>query len=796
MVAYDFAFVVAQVQDAAGATVAGPTQGVVGLYMNSLRAALTRYWADVSGGRIDVQWDADALVTVPFTQTGWTAVATLSDSQRIQAAASAAGLVPGVVPIVLSNVVGEPTAGRHVPGIGILVDAAGVCHSVVAHEMGHFFQNQGSGTGGHADVLKSFYRDEYADRTCIMGSDRSDKLGKYVFNDASLVAPLTVAATTPPALVPIRQRTGPAICVAQADRCGWLQPGGNNVAHIDPQLLGSTVLDIWAGAPPEAGLPGAARAAVLDGNAPDSGRLYATVRDAEGWDAGFWPVIAVGPRHVYLHMSLRSGDSVLLGECAATTGASINANAAPISLVVGQVSPEGVTVTFASNPWRGWGVVDGVMCAPSARIAAVTDGLTIDAFVVDALGAVRRNHFDGTGWQAGPWIELPGVTADPSAGVAAVRNDNGVTRVFVVADDGVVREWRATGSNWTGGWKLVDGANLDPGSALAAAPVAADGVMLAASLSDGMVLRTYLDANGRITNWHTAPGLPGSARAALAATSDDQVRGRTFGIATRNRDRSVWAWPEVGSTDDGTWGIVGTLLCDPRSAIAATVMVDAAEVVLVGTEPTLCLVRRGQGWVDEFPARLDRTPEGGLAMVSRAAETVDVLAIDRRGRVNVTSRALHRDYVVPQRQYEYRRTIALQAQNGNWVVAKNGGGDGMGADAPLRREWETFTMHGIGTYRGDSGTPLELVTLQAYNGQFVGAVNGGGSHAIAEAGVAGPWEQFTLTTLPGVGVTLRCINETHFLVANGGGGGALAATAVAGPSTAPGGGAVFRLNVF
>src|SRR5688500_7213656 len=121
MVAYDFAFVVAQCQGAAGAPFAGPPQGVVGLDMNSLRAALTRYWADVSGGRIDVQWDADAVVTVPFTQTGWTAVATLSDSQRIQAAASAAGLVAGVVPIVLSNVVGEPTTGRHVPGIGILV---------------------------------------------------------------------------------------------------------------------------------------------------------------------------------------------------------------------------------------------------------------------------------------------------------------------------------------------------------------------------------------------------------------------------------------------------------------------------------------------------------------------------------------------------------------------------------------------------------------------------------------------------------------------------------------------------
>lgn len=796
MAVFAFAFVVAQVQDAAGAAVAGPTQGLNALYMNALRARLSQYWGDVSGGRVDVQWDAGAFVTVPFTQVTWTN-GTSTDRQRIQAAVTAAGLVDGVVPVVLSNVAGEPTVGRHVPGVGMIIDAASVCHSIVAHEMGHFFQRQGSGTGGHADVLRAFYREEYADRTCIMGSDGNDKLAKYVFTDASIAAPLTLTLGTPPPLVPIRQRTGPAICAPQADRCGWLPPGSRNVVLIDPQLLGSAVLQPWAGAPPEAGLPGASRAALLEGNAPDNGRLYATVRNTEGWDAGFWPVTAVGPRRVYLHMSLRSGDSVLLGECAAATGSSIEASVAPISIVVGQVSPEGVTVTFAANPWRRWSIVDGVICAPSARIAAVTDGRTIDAFVVDSLGAVRRNRFDGTGWQAGPWLEVPGVTADPSAGIAAVRNENGVTRVFVIASDGVVREHRATGADWSGAWTTVDGAALHPGSELTAAAVGTEGVMLAASLPDGMVLRTYLDANGRTTNWHTAPGLPQAARAALAATRDDQVGGRTFGIATSNSDRSVWAWPGIESSDAGRWDVVGTLVCDPRCALAATMMVNAAEVVLVGTEPTLCLVRRGQRFVDEFPARLDRALDGGLAMVSRAAETVDVLAIDKRGRVHVTSRASDRDYVVPQRQYEYRRTIALQAQSGHWVVAKNGGGDGMGADASLRREWETFTMHGLGTYTGDSGTPLQLVALQAYNGQFVGAVDGGGSHVIAQAGIAGPWEQFTLAPLAdGTGVTLRCINEAHFLVANGGGGSALAATAVAGPSTAPGGGAVFRLNVF
>jgi hypothetical protein len=340
------------------------------------------------------------------------------------------------------------------------------------------------------------------------------------------------------------------------------------------------------------------------------------------------------------------------------------------------------------------------------------------------------------------------------------------------------------------------GGVVDPTSSLAAAAVGRGGVMLAASLPDGMVLRTYLGADGRVTNWHTAPGFPADARASLAGARDDAVQGRTYGVATRNRDRSIWVWPDVDSPNDASWGVVGTLRCDPICAIAAGVMVGASDVVVVGDAPMRCLVWRGATWVEEPPTDLDRELDGGVAIVSRAQESVDMLAIDKRGQVQVTSRAPDAQYVVPQKQYIYRQTVALQAQNGDWVRAKNGGGDGMGADGPQRREWETFTLHGLGTYVGDKGDPLKQVALQALNGQFVGAVGGGGSHAIAEASVIGPWEQFTLTALPGAGITLRCIDETHFLVANGGGGGALAADALAGPSTAPGGGAVFRLNVF
>lgn len=85
-------------------------------------------------------------------------------------------------------------------------------------------------------------------------------------------------------------------------------------------------------------------------------------------------------------------------------------------------------------------------------------------------------------------------------GIAAVHTDTGVLRVFVVGDDGLVRIRRARGSGWDTPWLTVDGITLDPTSSLAAACVDGDGVVLSASLSDGMVLRCYLGPEGPLTD--------------------------------------------------------------------------------------------------------------------------------------------------------------------------------------------------------------------------------------------------------------------------------------------------------
>ena len=115
-----------------------------------------------------------------------------------------------------------------------------------------------------------------------------------------------------------------------------------------------------------------------------------------------------------------------------------------------------------------------------------------------------------------------------------------------------------------------------------------------------------------------------------------------------------------------------------------------------------------------------------------------------------------------------------------FVRAANGGGDGMGADGEGIGEWERLRMLDCQTVIINAGEKRRLVVFQTHSGHYVGAVGGGGSHLIAEAVQAGPWETFYLKELPGflpgIGpVNIGCINEVHYWSAVGGGGGALAA---------------------
>ena len=246
----------------------------------------------------------------------------------------------------------------------------------------------------------------------------------------------------------------------------------------------------------------------------------------------------------------------------------------------------------------------------------------------------------------------------------------------------------------------------------------------------------------------------------------------------RNPDRSVWATP---NPSPGNWGAVGTLAFEGERPLAATSpMLGGGDVVIVGTDPMRLLSWTGTDWiVDEF-GPTPRHPAGGLAVMSRVDESLDVLYIDSAGAVQVSPWSRRKDFAPAWNQYDSEATVVLQAGTGHFVRAANGGGDGMGADGEVIGGWERLRMLECQTVIINAGETRRLVVFQTHSGHYVGAVGGGGSHVIAQAIQAGPWETFYLNALPGsapgVGpVTIGCIDETHYWSAVGGGGHALAA---------------------
>ncbi len=82
--------------------------------------------------------------------------------------------------------------------------------------------------------------------------------------------------------------------------------------------------------------------------------------------------------------------------------------------------------------------------------------------------------------------------------------------------------------------------------------------------------------------------------------------------------------------------------------------------------------------------------------------------------------------------------VALASWNGHYVVAEEGGGTGLNANRTEVGPWETFTLIDLGG---------EKVALQASNGQYVVAESGGGEGVYANRDAIGPWETFTLVRL-------------------------------------------------
>ena len=71
MVTYKFALVLTVVSDEDGDPVTGPVTGILGAYSTALKSRLSKYWDAISGGRVQIDWQADAALQVKETMPAW-----------------------------------------------------------------------------------------------------------------------------------------------------------------------------------------------------------------------------------------------------------------------------------------------------------------------------------------------------------------------------------------------------------------------------------------------------------------------------------------------------------------------------------------------------------------------------------------------------------------------------------------------------------------------------------------------------------------------------------------------------
>lgn len=130
--------------------------------------------------------------------------------------------------------------------------------------------------------------------------------------------------------------------------------------------------------------------------------------------------------------------------------------------------------------------------------------------------------------------------------------------------------------------------------------------------------------------------------------------------------------------------------------------------------------------------------------------------------------------VIGMSSFASAQTVSLQASNGQYMVAEEGGGGTVNANRNSAGAWETFSLddfNGGDLYDGDQ------VAFQTANGSYLQAQNGGGGAFLAIGG--GPWshETFTVVLLNGPDgrvddgeyIALRSANG-YYVVAEGGGG--------------------------
>jgi len=623
------------------------------------------------------------------------------------------------------------------PALDSLLATVDIDAAIMCHEMGHFFQHLNKVDASHADTMPGFQLVEYGDSTCIMGREGA----KYSYHEPTL----ELAGS------PGHDDAGPAMCPPMTVRTGWLDEGSPKVA-VD--VTHTMPLDVqvraWTGAPPP-GHPGPAPVVVVDGHAPDGDRVYLSLRSpGNRWDQGFKPAAggAPGTASVVAQELMGNGATLFLNSCPSVTGSWMRLGRAPLRIDVRDGSHDSVVIRVSEDPWRNWAPLTTPGGQRVHRVAGVARLDAIDLFVIAEDGLVYTLPFRNGMWQQ--WEHLPGAGFLPTSGIAVASTTPDTMDLFVVGTDRQVRHHHCGPGGWDPDWPIVPGGDLDERSGLAAAPNGRDRVELFASDAGGRVVHTTV-TGGAGGDWTPLPSLPVAHAVAADRLADGviQVHAVTEGAG----DRRLHSIVSANGAWDPEWFNHGQVPLADRAAIASVTPTNGSAFLVCADNPMFVRTFKTGSWLGNatFVDGLTLGPDSSLAAVSRDARSIDVAAVAADGTLHVISCSPDPNFVPAGRQ-TLRTYEAMMIHGGAFVSALPLG--------PIMTLWNTqqvpgpaekFLVHELAdaseTVDGKTVTK-KLVVVQAANGKFVTAENGGGTILAARADKIGDWELFKLFTHP------------------------------------------------
>lgn len=171
----------------------------------------------------------------------------------------------------------------------------------------------------------------------------------------------------------------------------------------------------------------------------------------------------------------------------------------------------------------------------------------------------------------------------------------------------------------------------------------------------------------------------------------------------------------------------------------------------------------------------------GDQITLRANDGTHFLMAREGGGSDVSAEATHRSvWETFSIQFWNPMLVRLRAFDSHYLSAEGGGGREITATRTAPYTWETFTM--VNRSRKSGLHDGDLISIQVWNGKFVSAVSGGGSNLIADKNRADSLGTFTIIKASGGEISLRdrisfrTQNGTNYLMAVNGGGGVVNAS--------------------